>query len=63
MATATEKSLQEIAKELKELNRRLDRLCQSSIFSKQKPAIEVTDTTLTNIWSAVDDDSQEKQAL
>ena len=38
---AAEKELQAIAKELKELNRRLDRLCRASIFSIGEPAVSV----------------------
>ncbi len=33
------KELQEIAKELKELNRRLDRLCRASILSIDTPEV------------------------
>ena len=37
----TDKELQAIHKELKELNRRLDRLCRASIFSLDEPVIRV----------------------
>lgn len=38
---ATDKELQAIVKELKELNRRLDRLCRASIFSIDEPAVTI----------------------
>lgn len=41
MASITEKELAGIHKELKELNRRLDRLCRASIFSINVPEISV----------------------
>ena len=37
---ATDKELQAIAKELRELNRRLDRLCRASIFSLSEPVVK-----------------------
>ena len=36
-----DKELAAIVKELKELNRRLDRLCRASIFSLDEPAVRV----------------------
>lgn len=36
----TDKELQAIHKELKELNRRIDRLCRSSIFSLEPPVVK-----------------------
>ncbi len=36
-----DKELTAIVKELKELNRRLDRLCRASIFSLDEPVIRV----------------------
>lgn len=41
MATMTERELAGIHNELKELNRRLDRLCRASIFSLTVPEISV----------------------
>ena len=41
MPSATDKELQAIVRELKELNRRLDRLCRASIFSLEEPAVNV----------------------
>lgn len=38
---STEKALIEIAKELHEINRKLDRLCQASIFSLNGPIVNV----------------------
>lgn len=38
---ATDRELQAIVKELKELNRRLDRLCRASIFSLDEPAVTI----------------------
>ena len=39
--SSTDKELQAIHKEFKELNRRLDRLCRASIFSLGTPVIKV----------------------
>lgn len=39
-SSATDKELQAIHKELRELNRRLDRLCRASIFSLDVPVIK-----------------------
>ena len=39
--SSTDKELQAIHKELKEANRRLDRLCRASIFSLDTPVIKV----------------------
>ncbi len=50
------KELKEIAKELHELNRKLDRLCRASIFSVDDPLI-ITKS------GQCDEDSQEKQCL
>ena len=41
MTTETDKQLQAIVKELKEMNRRLDRLCRASIFSLDEPIVNV----------------------
>ena len=38
---ATEKELQAIIRELKEINRRLDRLCRASLLSTDTPAVIV----------------------
>lgn len=38
---ATDKCLQEIAKELHEINRKLDRICRASICSIGDPVISV----------------------
>lgn len=38
---STEKALMAIAKELHEINRKLDRLCQASIFSINGPIVNV----------------------
>ena len=38
---AADKELQAIARELHELNRRLDRLCRASILSLDEPAVNV----------------------
>ena len=39
--STTDKELQAIHKELRELNRKLDRLCRASIFSLDEPVIRV----------------------
>ena len=54
--STTDKELQAIHKELKELNRRLDRLCRASIFSLDEPVIRVKPEN----WS---EDSQELQRI
>ena len=38
---STERALMEIVKELHEINRKLDRLCQASIFSINGPIVNV----------------------
>jgi hypothetical protein len=47
---ASDKELQAIAKELREINRRLDRLCRASIFSIDKPVVVLKS-------EAIEDDS------
>lgn len=41
MSANTETALMAIAKELHEINRKLDRLCQASIFSLNSPIVNV----------------------
>lgn len=41
MSMTTETALMAIAKELHEINRKLDRLCQASIFSINGPFVNV----------------------
>lgn len=51
--STTDKELQAIHKELKELNRRLDRLCRASIFSLDPPVIKVeADDESHNFYNA-----------
>ena len=52
----TDKELQAIHKELKELNKKLDRLCRASIFSIDEPVVCVKPEN----WP---EQSQEKQRL
>ena len=40
--------LKEIAKELHEINKRLDRMCRASIFSVQEPIVNVGQSTAMN---------------
>lgn len=43
----TDRELQAIHKELRELNRRLDRICRASIFSLDEPVVNVKITKIT----------------
>lgn len=45
--SSTDRELQAIHKELRELNRRLDRICRASIFSLDKPEVDVKITKIT----------------
>ena len=43
----TDQELQAIHRELRELNRRLDRICRAYIFSLDKPVLDVEITKIT----------------
>lgn len=46
-SSSTDKELQAIHKELRELNRRLDRICRAYIFSLDEPVVKVEITKIT----------------
>ena len=56
MASITERELQGIHKELRELNKRLDRLCRASIFSVKDPTVNVVSTKRIFTDETEDDD-------
>ena len=52
--SSTDRELQAIHRELRELNRRLDRICRAYIFSLEAPVIKVETS---------EENSQEKQSI